>query len=86
MAMAATCPAARSFSSDGVGCYRYQIKLGREGLREGAHSECVEQLSGLGDGSALSESMATIDGAEDDIDDAGLDAGGASSHGRPHTT
>ena len=86
MATAATCPAARSFSSDGVGCYRYQIKLGREGLREGAHSECVEQLSGLGDGSTLPESMATIDGAEDDEDDAGLDAGGPSSNGQPQAT
>ena len=57
--------------------YRHQIERGREGFREGAHSGCVEQLSGLGDGSALPESMATIDGAEDDGDDAGLDAGGS---------
>ena len=76
MAMPATCPAARSFSSDGVGGYGHQIEQGREGFREGAHSGCVEQLSGLEDGSALPELMATIDGAEDDGDDAGLDVGG----------
>ena len=77
VATAATCLAARSFSSDGVGGYGHQIERGREGFREGAHSGCVEQLSGLGDGSALPESLATIDRADDDGDDAGLNAGGA---------
>ena len=76
LATAATCPAARSFGSDGVGGYGHQIERGREGFREGAHSGCVEQLSSLEDGSALPELMATIDRAEDDGDDAWLDAGG----------